>query len=200
MNGYILTGGLSRRMGERKRDLRLGDETFFQRAVSVARPCFDEVVEVARSPRNQGDLRCIVEPPHETPAALHGLIRAMEDATGPQAWILAVDYPLLQTRLLAWMVKRFDDSDADLLVPEWDGAPQMLCAGYRTSLLELLVSRRKRGEMRLRPLLRQARVELLEEREIRARFDGEPLANVNTPKQYTDALARFRRAKEEIDA
>ncbi len=180
MNGYILVGGLSRRMGRSKVEL------FLDRVVYAARPVFDELVAVHRP---DGDphpsLRTIFEEPHEGMAPIFGIIRALRDANA-KCFILGVDYPLLTTEILRALVSRFEHSHCKLLVPMWSGLPQMLCAGYDAALLPELA-----GRIELKPLIREAFAEVIAEDELRARFAGEPLMNVNTPEELQEAEARY---------
>ncbi|HXG58090.1 MAG TPA: hypothetical protein VNL91_03635, partial [Thermoanaerobaculia bacterium] len=76
---------------------------------------------------------------------------------------------------------RFEASAAPLLVPFWDGAPQMLCAGFAPEILPVIEARIERGALDLRGLMPVA--EIVEERDLRARHAGEPLRNVNTPEE-----------------
>lgn len=208
MNGYILIGGLSRRMGRSKVDL------FLDRVVDAARPVFDELVLVdrfdggrasrplaagilpvagehdrARRPIEAGEtpalLRTIFEEPHEGMAPIFGVLRALRDANA-KCFILGVDYPLLTTEVLRELVARFGRSHCRLLVPMWSGLPQMLCAGYDVALLPELA-----GRVELKPLIREAFAEVIDEDELRARFAGEPLMNVNTPEELQEAEARY---------
>lgn len=182
MNGYILVGGQSRRMGRSKVEL------FLDRVVAAARPVFEEIVLVDR---NGGRIsNAIVEPPHEGNAPIYGVATALRHANA-RCFILGVDYPLLTTDLLRDLVARFERSTCELLVPMWDGLPQMLCAGYDIALLADLESRIVDGRIPLKRLLDERAAEIIAEDELRARFPGEPLMNVNTPEDLQKAEARY---------
>lgn len=175
MNAYILVGGRSQRMGASKADL------FLERIVAVARPAFDEVLAVHRSDGEPLRVRTIFEEPHPGEGALFGILTALRDARG-KCFVIAVDYPLLTSDLLLALSGRFAASGSVMLVPEWDGQPQPLCAGYDASLLLPLVERRiAAGAFDLRGLIAESRGEMIPERELREQFQGEPLMNVNTP-------------------
>ncbi|HUO84481.1 MAG TPA: molybdenum cofactor guanylyltransferase [Thermoanaerobaculia bacterium] len=192
MKVYLLAGGLSRRMGRPKAELELHGRSFIRRIVDACQPVFDEVVEVRRSGEmGSGLLRTVQEQPRPdgSVAPLFGIAGALEDSVEERAWILAIDFPLVTTVLLAELRERFEGSAADLLVPVWDGEPQLLCAGYRTTLLPEIAMRIDRRELRLRRLMEQCRTEVVTEQEIRSRFPGEPLMNVNTPEAFDRARA-----------
>jgi molybdopterin-guanine dinucleotide biosynthesis protein A len=180
VNAYVLVGGRSSRMGTSKASL------FLDRVVAAARPVFEEVLAVQRSDGEPLPLRTIFEEPHEGEGALFGLERALRDARG-RCFVIAVDYPLVTPELLRDLATKFEASAAAALVPEWDGHPQPLCAGFDASLLSLVERRIAMGELSLRGLIREAGAEIIPEAELRARHPGEPLMNVNTPEELEAA-------------
>jgi molybdopterin-guanine dinucleotide biosynthesis protein A len=173
MNCYVLVGGRSRRMGQSKISL------FLDRIAAAARPVFDDVIAVQRPGGDAVGMRTIVEAPHEDEAPLFGIARALEDAAA-DCFILAVDYPNLTADLLRYLADRGG-------VPVWHGQPQPLCARWDVALLPLVTRRLAAKRFDLRGLLEEAGVEMIAEAELRARFAGEPLANVNTPADLQEA-------------
>ena len=173
MNAYVLTGGRSRRMGESKAALFLG------RVVDAASAVFDEIVAVAHPARPgpsldaRDDMRTIVD---EREGAIFGVVCALQDARG-EAFLLAVDYPLITPDVL-----RFLRDDGRM--PEWNGHPQPLCAVWDAAWLPRIEARIARGELDLRGA---AETEIIPESELRSRFAGEPLLNVNTPEEWERA-------------
>jgi molybdopterin-guanine dinucleotide biosynthesis protein A len=180
MNCYILAGGRSRRMGTSKAEL------FLERIAAAARPVFDEVLAVHRADGEPLPIRTIFEPSHEGEGPVFGLRRALEDAP-ERCMIVAVDYPMITTDLLSWIVDRAAASTAPAVVPVWHGHPQLLCAIYDPSLLPLVDRRIAAGELDLRGLIAEAGAEMIAEDELRSRFPGEPLFNVNTPEELREA-------------
>ncbi|HSN69033.1 MAG TPA: NTP transferase domain-containing protein, partial [Thermoanaerobaculia bacterium] len=170
MNCYLLVGGLSTRMGVPKATLTLGGASFERLAIAAASEAFDEVVAVDRAGEPAGrEIRTIGEEPHEERAPIFGLARALRDAGASRLWLLAVDYPLLTAPLLRDLRDRFERSGAEILVPWWDGVPQMLCAGYSPSLAPRVDAAIAAGGLALRALLEGARVEHVPEAALRER-------------------------------
>lgn len=191
MNCYILIGGHSSRMGRPKAELLLGGETFLQRIVRACQPVFHEVVAVTRRhAEHAGGIRTIVEDEHEEEGPIFGIQRAMLDAHGDRVWVVAVDYPLLTVELMTYLTERFEQSEADVVVPMWGGRRQMLCAGYRTHLAHNIGERIGRGELRLQPFADEYPSLVIPENEIRAVAPLEPLWNVNRPDEY-EAARRY---------
>jgi molybdopterin-guanine dinucleotide biosynthesis protein A len=167
MNAYILIGGRSTRMGASKAEL------FLDRIVAAALPVFDDVIAVQRCGGATANIRTIFEPPHEHEGAIFGVACALKDACEP-AFILAVDYPLITTDVL----RHLRD---DTRVPIWDGRPQPLCAVWDAATLPRIEERIARNALDLRGLLDR---EMIPEGELRGRFGGEPVRNVNTVAEW----------------
>lgn len=180
MNCYILVGGRSKRMGTSKAEL------FLEKIAAAARPVFEEVLAVHRSDGEPLPIRTIFEEVHEGEGPLHGIRRALMDAP-ERCMIVAVDYPMITSELLSWLVDRGAASDAPATIPVWHGQPQMLCAVYDPALLPLVERRIAAGDYELRALIAEAGAEMIEEEELRSRFPGEPLFNINTPDELHEA-------------
>jgi len=159
---------------------------FLDRVVAAARPVFDEVLAVHRADGEPLPLRTIFEDPHEGEGAIFGIERALRDARG-KCFVIAVDYPLVTTELLHDLASRFEESSVAALVPEWDGYPQPLCAGFDSSLLPIVERRIAAGELSVKGLLTEAGARVIPENELRGRYEGEPLMNVNTPDELEAA-------------
>jgi molybdopterin-guanine dinucleotide biosynthesis protein A len=196
MNCYLLVGGLSSRMGVPKFDVVLDGTTFGARVVEAARAAFDDVIAVERfGGGERAGLRTIFEDEHEGRGSIFGLQRALRDAGESRFWLLAIDYPLIDARILRDLRGRFErEPAASMLIPLWDGQRQMLCAGYSPSMAPQVGRSIRRGELTLRALIDERAV-LVPEAELRADHPGEPLLNVNDPAD----LERARRLHERIE-
>lgn len=181
MNAYILIGGRSRRMGVSKTEL------FLERIIAASSPVFDEIVAVQRSAGETVAIRTIFEEPHEEDGAIFGVARALRDIRErslSHGFVLAVDYPMITADVLRHLRDRGG-------VPIWDGRPQPLCAVWDARLLPRIEERIARGQFDLRQFdLREFDLhgvvdrEMIPESELRARFEGEPLRNVNTLEEW----------------
>jgi molybdopterin-guanine dinucleotide biosynthesis protein A len=177
MNAYVLVGGRSLRMGRAKSEL------FLAAVAAAARQAFDRVLAVqVGGGEPMPDVETIFEAPHPDAAPIFGVVRAIEHA-GARCAVLAVDYPHITAPLLRFLRQRIEASAAATVVPEWDGRQQILCAGYDPAVLPELLSRIAARRYDLKGLP----AEIVAERELRARFGGEPLMNVNTPAELEQA-------------
>jgi len=185
VNCYLLAGGRSARMGRSKLGIELGGATFFDRAVGAAREVFDNVIAVQRPGGERLNITTIEEEPHDDEAAIFGLLAALRHAKAT-CFVLAVDYPLIDADVLRFLRSRVARSTSSIVVPRWSGKLQMLCAGYSFDVEPLVAEHIAARRYDLRSLARGA--EIVEEDELRARFRGEPLLNVNTPEELESAM------------
>lgn len=172
-------------MGRSKLEIELGGATFFDRAVAAATEVFDRVFAVQRPGGPVLSIETIFEEPHEDEAAIFGLLAALRHAKST-CFVLAVDYPLIDANVLRFLRARVARSKSSIVVPRWSGKLQMLCAGYAYDIEALVAEHIAARRYDLRGLARGA--EVIEEEEVRSRFRGEPLLNVNTPEELESAM------------
>jgi molybdopterin-guanine dinucleotide biosynthesis protein A len=170
MNAYILVGGRSRRMGEPKSELRFGDTTLLGRVTAAASGAFERVIAVQRPGGECMAIETIQEEPHEDEAPIFGVAAAIRHAQA-KCFVIAVDYPLLTAEALSALATRFEESEASMLVPVWNGVPQVLCAGYAPSLLPEIDARLGAAKYDLQSLANAAE---------RIEVSGENWRSVNT--------------------
>lgn len=178
MNCYILIGGQSRRMGRSKTEL------FLDQVARVASDVFEQVIAVQRFGGAAASIPTIYETSHDDQAPVFGVACALDHAR-ERCFILAVDYPLITFDILRHLHERFESSNALLFAPIWSGKTQMLCAGYAPELLPRIEQRIAAKRYDLRGLAGDDDAEIISEDELRAKFAGEPLMNVNTIEEWS---------------
>ena len=161
-------------MGRSKTELFLG------RVAAAAAPAFTRVIAVQRAGTECTPLSTIFEAEHEGEAPVFGVAAALEHAKKP-CFILATDYAFITTEALRFVRSAFERSEADLLMPMWDGKPQLLCGGYRPAVLPVIRARVAAGKLDLRGLMQDCRADTLAEADLRSRFERKVFVNVNTP-------------------
>ena len=194
MHAYLLAGGQSSRMGRPKIDVPFGGSTFGAIVAAAARPVFDEILCVQRSGgAPMPGVETIFESEHPDTAPIFGVARALEHA-GSACFILAIDYPLITSGVLRYLRDRFLETGPNMLVPMWRNRAQMLCAAYSSAVLPLMNARIRQQRLDLRGLIEAAGAVIVGEEELRARFEGEPLMNVNTPAELEEAESVYVRS------
>lgn len=190
IEGFILAGGASSRMGEDKSRLSLGGRTFVETAAEALRAVASRVSVASSRAGAESHGLPVVEDLRAGVGALGGLHAALAACRAEWAAAVACDLPFVTGELLARLASlRSDATDAVVPVQE-DGRVQPLCALYRARVcLRQVEGMIGAGELRPRVLFARVRARLVAFEELRdlagsARF----FLNVNTPEDYASAL------------
>ncbi|HEV7859732.1 MAG TPA: molybdenum cofactor guanylyltransferase [Pyrinomonadaceae bacterium] len=194
VEGFILVGGASSRMGADKARLFLGGQQFVAR-IALALGSITEHISVV------GDKLLLatdgnwprVPDVHPNWGALGGLHAALSSARATWAAIVACDLPFVNGELFVRLASLRQDYDAVVPV-QADGRRQPLCALYRvTPCVEFAQQLIASGERRPRALLSQVRTRLVAHEEL-ANLSGSQdfFSNINTPEDYARAQALER--------
>jgi molybdopterin-guanine dinucleotide biosynthesis protein A len=136
VEGFVLAGGRSSRMGRDKALLQVAGQSLVRLALDKLRS-----LPLAAPPRIAGavsDLSshaAVIADLHPGCGPLSGIEAALSASTGPLNVFLPVDLPLLPARFLAWMLLRAETTGALITIPRIAGRPQPLCAVYHRELL-----------------------------------------------------------------
>lgn len=189
VEGFILAGGASSRMGEDKSRLSLGGRTFVESAAGALRAVATRVSVVSSRQDAESHGLPVVEDLHAGLGALGGLHAAFTSCRAEWAALVACDLPFVTGELLSRLLSKCTD-ETDAVVPvQEDGRVQPLCALYRARVcLEQIEELIRAGELRPRVLLSRVRARLVAFEEFRGLKDSTRFfVNVNTPEDYARA-------------
>lgn len=188
IEGFILAGGASSRMGADKAQLHLEGQTFVERISSALSSVAARTSLVGAPEESVAWHLPVVADVYVKWGALGGLHAALFASRAPWAAVVACDLPFVTGELFARLSSLRENFDAVVPVQQ-DGRPQPLCALYRVEPCrkraeELIAA----GERRPRALLRAVETRRVEMAEL-ADMEGAPLffTNVNTPEDYLAA-------------
>jgi molybdopterin-guanine dinucleotide biosynthesis protein A len=191
MPAAVLNGGASRRMGRPKGALSYGASTLLDYQTTRLASLFDEVLVVAKEAPDYatGPARVVLDGVPER-AAIHGLIRALEEADD-RIFVLAVDHPAVPPALLRAIASRSLSGDATAVVPRAHGRLQPLAAVWRRHALEPALRRVAAGDLSLHGLAREVGADVFDEAQWSA-IDpaGVAFANLNTLEDYAGLRGR----------
>jgi molybdopterin-guanine dinucleotide biosynthesis protein A len=196
IEGFILTGGRSRRMGTDKSQLLFQGQSFVERIAAELFPVTPSVKLVGdNSPASQLKLHTVSDI-YSQWGALGGVHAALSACSANWALIVACDFPFVTSELFAKLASLRGDFEAVAPIQS-DGIPQPLCSLYRLQpclkLAEELIKSDERKPIALLQSLRTRWVEFSELSELAGAknfFD-----NINTPADY----ARLREKGSGID-
>lgn len=189
VQGFILVGGASRRMGQDKAQLQLGLETLLERIARQLSPVTSSVTLVGSPQAYVGHSLPTVPDVYEKWGALGGIHAALSAAKTDWIIVIACDLPFV-TRDLFARLKSLADESLDSIVPmQPDGRPQPVCALYRRETclpeIERLVSA---GEHTPRALLANVRTRYVQSPELGDLPGAENFfLNLNTPEDFLRA-------------
>jgi molybdopterin-guanine dinucleotide biosynthesis protein A len=134
----ILAGGQSRRMGQDKATLRVGDMGLIERVYAVVRDIFDDIFVVSSHHKKiQGVPVPVVEDALPHGGSLVGIISALLFSRTPYAFVVACDMPFLDGDLIRRMVDQ--TSGEDVIVPKSAAGYEPLHAIYNRSCLSYML-------------------------------------------------------------
>lgn len=161
----VMAGGDSRRMGQDKANLVLGERTLLQNVVATLQPLFSQVIVSVRQPRPEIDLPQVSDDPaHSGPLA--GLAAVLEQASAPWVFAVACDMPFLSPAVIEYLA--LQRANCQAVVPLVGGYPQPLAAFYANGCLdEVHACLRGTGKHSFRALLDKVRVCYVSEAQLR---------------------------------
>ncbi|MFL6227420.1 MAG: molybdenum cofactor guanylyltransferase [Pyrinomonadaceae bacterium] len=194
IEGFVLAGGASSRMGTDKAGLDFGGETFVARAARTLSSIAPRISVVSSRAEHARLGLAVVPDVHTGAGALGGIHAALRACRAPWAAIVSCDLPFVTTELFARLAS-FPDDDFDAVAPvQTDGRIQPLCALYcAATCLRMTEELLAMGERRPRVLLRQLRTRWVAP-EVLADLPRAELffSNVNTPADYERAKERMK--------
>jgi molybdenum cofactor guanylyltransferase len=194
--GVLLAGGKSRRMGEDKRFLSVGEGTLFERSLAVLRSVFETVfVVIAQdSPALTADVpvyRDLVP----NCGSMGGLYTGLKMAVTPYVFVVGSDMPFLNPAA----VRYFTDlkGDHDVVMAKLENGLQPMHALYHRQCLPIMEELIKAHELKIQQLASHLtlRVRLVTPGELDV-IDPQARSffNVNTPSDLETARSMHTRA------
>ena len=202
IEGFILAGGASRRMGRDKALLRLQNKTFIEHTANALHKIIKGKISIVGNlPFDNLQINLSSEEVCELPvlpdiqtknsrAAIVGLHAALSQAEKNWAVVVACDLPFVTGELFERLGKFISEKDFDAVVPlQPDGKPQPLCAFYKCAACLAKIEEILRGEdWSLQNLLRRINTRFVEFAEISDLPDSEYFfLNINTLEDYVEA-------------
>ncbi|HVT98098.1 MAG TPA: molybdenum cofactor guanylyltransferase [Acidobacteriaceae bacterium] len=209
MNGFVLAGGQSTRMGRDKALLEVNGRTLVEHMLEKLRGLGLE----ARICGSRSDLAPFAEVVPDNFAQsgpLGGMEAALAVSDSELNLFVAVDLPGIPEEFLGWLMGRAERSRAVATIPRYGDRLQPLCAVYSRRLVEGLRESLRAGRRKVMDGIRTSALGVGESIDV---FDAEcvaaagctewllepPLAgwfrNVNTPAEYEAAIRVLRNGR-----
>ena len=187
VNGFVLAGGQSTRMGSDKAFVSLNGHTLLERALQTV-SSVASAVWILGSRDKFATYGNVIEdefPDHGPLGGIHAALRSSHEELNV---ILAVDMPFVEARLLEYLVQRARGGVTVVTAPRSHRRWQPLCAVYRRGFADVAEPALRGGKNKIDPLFGQVSVQVVEESELQEHgFGPEMFRNVNTPDELSAA-------------
>ena len=185
IQGFVLAGGKSSRMGQDKARLKIEGKPLVLRTTELLRP-FVRAVTLLGPPARYGDFGLPVVAdrwPDQGPLA--AVCSGLVHTTAEWNIFLACDLPLLSGRFIQLLVERIRTSQADAVVPRTEAGWQPLCAAYHSRCRPVFVRALEENRRSLNRLFDEIRMETITPDEMTvAGLRSVEFANMNTPEDW----------------
>lgn len=203
VTGVILAGGKSRRMGENKALIQLGDDTLIAHVVRRMRLVTDEFLLITN---NHAEYEYLDLPMHSDmipdTGALGGIYTGLMHASHDVVVCVACDSPFLQPKLLSYLVSVLGEYDAVMPYTHQENSAshndnqitfQTLCAAYSKRCLPIIELMLQESELRVHALQERAYIQCVSP-EVWQEFDPDGISffNINTPNDLEKADSYMR--------
>lgn len=204
VTGVILAGGKSRRMGQNKALIRLGDDSLIGHVIRRMRLVTDELLLITNTPTEYAHLGLPMHSdivPHT--GALGGIYTGLMSASYDTVLCVGCDNPFLVPNVLTYLVSVLDEYDAVMpytykeIPADSDNTQitlQTLCAAYSKRCLPIIELMLQESELRVHALAERAHIQRVSP-EVWQRFDPEGMSffNINTPEDLERADSYVKR-------
>ena len=180
----ILAGGQSSRMNYRnKAFLSYQEKTFVERLIEAGSD-FEEVIIVANTKEAYENFNLqVVSDVYPGKGPLSGIHAALRVAKTSTVLCVACDMPLTSREVLNGLAQI--SGDYDVLVPEYEGRLQPLCAIYSKKIKNKIEEQLKKDDFKLQYFIRQLNYQVIRELPHRP-FKSTDFLNVNTPTDLSE--------------
>ena len=191
MNGIVLAGGESRRMGADKAFLKIAGLPMIEHVFRAIGTVVSHIIVVTNSPDVYAHYNVEVTPDAVNQSgSLIGIYSGLLKSRDEYNFVVACDMPFLSRDLLSFMAGLA--GSADVILPKVEGFVEPLHAIYRRSLLPVIEEHLKREQRQIKRIFEGLRVRYVTEGEV-DRFDPErrSFVNLNRPDEYEKATVRM---------
>ena len=148
LNGIILAGGKSSRMGRDKALLIFNNKTFLDHIVCAIKPLVDEILIISSNKDHQVDDCTTIADLISNSGPIAGIYTGLKHTNTENNLVLSCDIPMVQTSILELIIKN-NELDKDVVQIIDDQYSMPLVALYKKRIALFLLSELKTGEKKL---------------------------------------------------
>jgi len=179
ISGAIIAGGKSTRMGVDKAMIKLNQDTFLQKAISLIASFTNNIFISSNRSYPKIDFP-IIKDTIIGIGPLGGIQAILKAIPTQKVLLIPVDTPLLNEKVIQYILDNSDFEKEIIICKTHDGV-QMLIGIYDVSLLPLIENQIKSKDYKLSNLLKKANVQIIEIDDFKEFF-----VNINTKIELND--------------
>lgn len=204
LTGVILAGGKSRRMGQNKAFLCLGNDTLIGHVIRCMRSITDELLLITNNPDEYTHLDIVMHNDIiQNAGTLGGIHSGLTHASHETVICVGCDSPFLRPNLLKYLVSVLENYDAVMpmsyKIDNTVMTLQTLCAVYSKRCIPIIEGMLEQSELRVHALQESADVLCISPK-IWKLYDPDGISffNVNTPEDYIKAQSIYGKLSENL--
>ena len=188
INGYILAGGKSSRMGTDKGLLLFEGKPMIQYVIEQMQPIFDKLVIVANNPEYEKFGLEVIPDLIKDIGPAGGIYTALNNSDSPLNFMVSCDMPFVTQEAIAFIVKNADENQIVLL--ENQGKLEPLFGLYVKDCEAVWLQLIQQKKVKLQEMVLHFKLKIIpiENNEI---FAASFFKNINTKEDFNNALNRI---------
>jgi len=159
LTGIILAGGKNSRISMTKAFIQLGEQTIIERTVDIFKALFTEVIIVTNQPDDYAHLGTkLVRDAIPNSGPLGGLYSGLSVSSNRYNLVVACDMPFIDPALIRHLQPYARDEYFDVILPEYNGFTEPLCAIYSKSCINTIEVFLNQNILKIRSFFTHVRV------------------------------------------
>jgi len=194
INGIILAGGKSSRMGTDKALLKIGNKTLLEILFEKLNPFCRTVLISTNNPEIKIEGAKIIKDKIKNTGPAGGIYSALSASESEKNIIVSVDTPFVTKELFDFLLKN-NTSKTEVLIISEKNKLHPLIGIYSKQVSEIFSEEIKIGNYKIRDIIKKTRHKILDISE-KTFYNENLLKNINTPEDYNSALKHAGAEKE----
>jgi signal transduction histidine kinase/GTP:adenosylcobinamide-phosphate guanylyltransferase len=194
LDGALLAGGKSTRMGREKALVKVGDRTLIEHMVHLLKPIIPKPMIITNTPAKFAFLQLpIYQDLYPDSGPLGGIHTALKKSTHSHVLILACDLPFVTTQVIRQLCDHA--LGHDIVAVDAGSGVEPLCAVYSKACLPEIEKQLSGGRFKVTAIYKQLDVKVLYREEIDVSLPQDTFLNINTPADLVKAEKILKKGK-----
>ena len=193
----ILAGGQSKRMGETKALMSVGNQKVLDRLIAMFTPLSEEMILITNEPTlyEQYEVNILVDVDEfKGQGPLAGIYTGLVTAKTHSCFVVACDMPFASKTCSLALMKERERDDYDAVIPAYKGRLHPLFGAYHPRVVPIIRQQLLSDQRKMICFLERIKVKIVEKEGTEWEY---ALWNMNTREDYKDAQRIVQKLKDE---